>query len=237
MRAFLAGTLLVFTLVVAGCGSSSPGGSTKASGNGEASKSGQQVLTDAVKAAEAASSLRMAGTINTGGQQIGLDLSIVKGKGATGSMTLGGEKVDLMVVGTNAYMKADAAFWTRFGGSQGSAIAQLVAGKWFKFSTDNPQFAAFTSFADSKSLFDSLSSSGGAIANKGATTYKGQSVVNIYGGPTNGTLYVAATGTPYPVAIAKTGSGEGGAITFDNWNESVTLTAPSGAIDSSQLGG
>ena len=237
MRVFLAGTLLVVALVVAGCGGSSPGGRTNAIGNGEALKTGQQVLTDAVTAAEAASSFRMAGTITTGGQKIGLDLTIVRGRGATGSMTLGGEKVNLIVVGKDAYMKADAAFWTRFGGSNGSAIAQLVAGKWFKFPTDNSQFGALTGFTDPKSFFDSLSTSGGAIVNKGATTYKGQSVVNIFGGEENGTLYVAATGPAYPVAITKTGSGEGGAITFDNWNESVTLKAPSGAIDISQLGG
>ena len=235
MRASLAGTLLVFALAVAGCGSSSPGGST--SGNGEASKSGQQVVTDAVKAAEGASSFRMSGTINTGGQQIGLDLTIAKGKGAQGSMTLGGQKVDLVIVDADAYMNAGAAFWTQFGGTSGSAIAQLVAGKWFKFSTTDPQFSSITGLTDSKSLFDSLSSSAGTITNKGATTYKGQRAVAIFAGSKNGTLYVATTGVPYPIAIAKTGAAEGGALTFGDWDKSVTLTAPSGAIDSSQLGG
>ena len=237
MRASLAGTLLVFALAVAGCGSSSPSGSTNAGGNAEALKSGQQVLTDAVNAAEGASSFRMSGTINTGGQQIGLDLTIVKGKGAQGSMTIGGQKVDLVIVGADAYMNAGAAFWTQFGGTSGSAIAQLVAGKWFKFSTTDPQFSSITGLTDSKSLFDSLSSSAGTITNKGATTYKGQSAVAIFAGSKNGTLYVATTGVPYPIAIAKTGAAEGGAIAFGDWDKSVTLTAPSGAIDSSQLGG
>lgn len=236
MRSFLAGTLLTVALLVAGCGGSggSPAGSTNSSGNGEASKSGKQVLTDAVQAAKDASSFRMSGDVNTGSQQIGLDLTIVKGKGATGSMTLKGQKVDLMIVGTNAYMKADAAFWRQFGGSSGSTIAQLVAGKWFKFPTTNPQFGALAEFANS-SVLDGLASTTGTITNKGATTYHGENVVALDGGRENGTLYVAGTGTPYPVAIAKTGGSSGGAIVFDNWNESVTLTAPSGAIDISQL--
>ena len=108
MRKALAGTLLVVAFAVAGCGGgSSPSGS---GGNGEASKSAQQVLTDAVAAAKGASSFRMSGQVATGGQQIGLDLTVVKGKGAMGSMTLKGQKVDLVVIGSDGYMKADAAF-------------------------------------------------------------------------------------------------------------------------------
>jgi hypothetical protein len=237
MRVFLAGTLVVLALVVAGCGGSSSGGSsTGGVGNGEALKSAQQVLSDAVTAAEAASAFRMSGQITAAGQTIGLDLTIVKGRGAKGSMTLKGQNVDLVIVGKDAYMKAGSAFWTQFGGASGSMIAQLVADKWLKFPTSNPQFGPITTIANSKSLFDSLSSHAGTLTNKGATTYKGQSAVAIYAGSQNGTLYVAATGAAYPLAIAKSGSG-GGAIMFGNWNQSVAVTAPSGAIDFSNLHG
>jgi len=235
MRAFLAGTLFVLALAAAGCGGgSSP--STNGSGNGEASKSAKQVLTDAVHAAEAASAFHMSGQLSSGGEQIGLDLTIVKGKGATGSMTLKGQKVDLVIVGSDGYMKAGAAFWTQFAGSAGSTIAQMLQGKWLKFSTTNAQFDLVTGLAKSKSLFSSLTSSHGTLTNKGATMYNGQNVVDIFGGSQNGTLYVAATGTAYPIAIVKTGTGSG-AVKFDSWNKSVTLTAPSGAIDVSALGG
>jgi len=234
MRVFLAGTLLALALAVAGCGG---GGSPSSSGgNGEAAKSAQQVLTDTVKAADAASSFHISGQISAA-QQVGLDLTIVKGKGATGSFTLKGNKVDLVIIGTDAYMKADAAFFTQFAGSSGGTIAQLAAGKWLKFSTTDPQFGQLTGIASSKSIFDAITSSHGKLKNKGATTYQGQSVVDIYGGSKNGDFYVAATGTAYPVALAKSGSGAHGSVTFDNWNKSVTLTAPSGAIDISQLMG
>jgi hypothetical protein len=49
-----------------------------------------------------------------------------------------------------------------------------------------------------------------------------------------GTLYVATTGKPYPVEIVKTGS-QPGRVDFDHFNESVTLTAPSNAIDIAQF--
>jgi hypothetical protein len=234
VRKVLAGTLLVVALVVAGCGgsSSSKGGND----NGEAAKSGQQVLTDAVNAAEAASSLHMSGQISSDGETIGLDLTIVKGKGATGSLTIKGQTVELVIVGSYAYIKAGAAFWTQVAGSAGSTIASLLGDKWLKVPTSNAQFGQFTAIADSKSLFDSLSSTGGTLTNKGATTYNGQSVVSIFAGSENGTLYVAATGTAYPVAIVKKGAGAGGTVAFDRWNKSVTLTAPSDVVDLSQLG-
>jgi hypothetical protein len=49
-----------------------------------------------------------------------------------------------------------------------------------------------------------------------------------------GTLYVATTGTPYPLEILKKG-GSGGSILFDRWNQPVTLTAPANAININQL--
>src|SRR5207247_1978452 len=120
------------------------------------------------------------------------------------------------------YMKADAAFWREFGGSRGAMLAQLIADRWFKFPTTNAQFGPITGFATSKSLFGQLATDHGALTKKGATTYKGQSVVSIFDhGPNGGTLYVAATGSPYPVAIVGTQSSGIGSVSFDNWNESV----------------
>lgn len=75
----------------------------------------------------------------------------------------------------------------------------------------------------------------GKLENHGATTYKGQSVVAIYEPKKRSTLYVAASGTPYPVAYVKTKRPTAGKIMFDRWNQSVTLTAPKGALDISKL--
>ena len=87
-----------------------------------------------------------------------------------------------------------------------------------------------------KSLFKSLSTSHGKLANHGEKTYKGQSAVAIVDTTKGGTLYVAASGTPYPVALVKTGK-SAGSIEFSDWNQPVTLTAPTGALDLSKFGG
>lgn len=53
----------------------------------------------------------------------------------------------------------------------------------------------------------------------------------------SGTLYVSATGTPYPVALVAPTGANTGTVTFDHWNEAVTLAAPKDAIDLSALTG
>ena len=73
--------------------------------------------------------------------------------------------------------------------------------------------------------------------NKGATTYRGQKVVAIQDTSDNSKLYVAASGTPYPVALVGGRGRQSGAITFGDWSDPVSLSAPKGAIDLSALGG
>lgn len=221
MRASLAGTLLVLALAVAGCGGSSP--------------SPQQILGNAVKAADSASSLHITGDVPSNGQRIGIDLWVAKDKGATGSLTLGGQKVQLIIVGKDGYMNGPAAFWTKFSGSYGALIARALAGKWLKFPVGTPQFQPIVAFASPKALFDRLQSGADScLRNDGKQTYQGQTVIALNDGAKNGTLYVAATGTQYPVAVVKGGSG-GGAINFGGWNQPVTPTAPTNVVTFSQL--
>lgn len=236
MRTFFATALLGLVVFAAGCGGGGGGGSTPTTTggttSGEASKPAAQVLRDAVQAANGASSMHMSGQVSSSGQTIGLDLAIANGKGVNGSMTFGGAKVDIVVAGKEGYLRGSSKFWNQF--SQASGLAQLLSDKWLKFPTSNAQFGSLTDMASAKGLFQQLESSHGKLVNKGLTTYHGQSVVAIYNSTEKGTLYVAATGTPYPVALVGTGSL--GTVTFDKWNEPVTVTAPSGALDFSQLG-
>lgn len=235
MRQVLAGMLLVVALALAGCGGGSSSPST--SGNGEAAKPAQQVLTDTVNAADAATSLHLSGNISGGGEQIGVDLRVAKNKGATGTVTLNGSKVQLIIIGSDAYIKADAKALQALAGTQGAAVAPALANQWLKAPTNDAKFQGILAFSNPQSLFDQLKSGAGAnLKNNGVMTYKGQSAVALDDGAANGTLYVAATGTPFPVALVKTGTA-GGALTFSDWNKAVTLTAPSGAIDISKLGG
>jgi hypothetical protein len=159
----------------------------------------------------------------------------------TGSLTVGGAEIDLIVAGKNGYLRASSAFWKQYakskgGGQMAGFAATLFGDKWLKFPAGNQQFDQLTNQTNFNSLFDGLNSNHGKLDNKGETTYKGRSVVAIQNSKGE-TLYVSATGTPYPVAFVKTGGKSNGVITLDNWNKPVTLAAPKGALDLSQFGG
>jgi hypothetical protein len=220
--------LLLAVALLAACG----GGKSGAKSNGEASKPAMQVLADAKRAAVGATSLHVAGNIKSGGTPTSLDLSIAKAKGAKGSMSTSGFQFDLIRVGNAVYIRGSDAFLKHFAGG----AASLFHGKWLKASAKTGGFASLTPLTTPSTLFGAIANSHGKLANDGLTTYKGQQVVEIRDTSDNSKLYVAATGTAYPVAIVGGKKGDSGAITFGDWNQPVSISAPKGALDLAKLG-
>lgn len=216
--------LVVLALAAAACG----GGSKS---NGEATKAADQVVSDAKTAATSAKAVHVSGAISDAGQALTLDITIVKDAGGQGTMSESGLKFEIIRVGNKAYIKGSDAFLRKFAGAAG---AQLLHGKWLQGSATAGDLAALAPLTDIGKLFNGALGSHGKLENKGETTFKGQKVVAITDTTEGGTLYVASTGTPYPVAIV--GGKDKGTITFDNWNDTVSITAPKGAVDMSKLG-
>jgi predicted lipid-binding transport protein (Tim44 family) len=146
-------------------------------------------------------------------------------------MAENGLSFKIVAVGQSVYIQGTPAFWRHFGGS---AAAGLLAGKWLKAPATG-QFAAISSLTNIQQLFSKLLLTHGKLAKGGASTVNGEHVVAVTDTSKGGTLYVAATGQPYPVEVAKSGAG-GGRITFDRFNQPVSLAAPKNVIDISQLG-
>ena len=227
MRA-LALTLVLAAALFAGCGSS--GKSAKS--NGEESKPAAAVLADAKEAATQASSAHVSGSISSDGTPITLDLTTARGKGAKGSMSTSGLSFDLVRIGDTIYIRGSDAFLKHFAG----AAAQLLHGKWLKASATRGRLRSLAPLTSLAALFGGITTHHGKLVNDGKTTYKGQPVVAIRDTSDNSKLYVAATGKPYPVALVGSKK-QPGTITFGDWNKSVSLSAPSGAIDISKFGG
>lgn len=232
--------LLLVGALAAGCGGSMSGGThttttaAAPSGNGEAGKPAKQVLADSKSAAQAAKSVHLAGHVVSGGQNVGIDLTIAGTEGSKGTMTLGGLGISLVRVGPKVYIRGTDAFWRHFGG--GAAVA-LLHGRWLSGSSTTGQLASIGDLTTLPKLFGQLTPNGTTLTNKGVTTYRGRQVVELHDTAKNGNLYVAATGKPYPVALVIPKGADRGNVTFDRWNQTVTVTAPKNAIDLSALTG
>jgi hypothetical protein len=211
------------TLVLAGCG----GSGTKS--NGEATKPAAQVVADAQSAATGATIVHVSGAGKDNGQPLQLDLWIGNAK-AKGRLVENGAGFQLIRVGDVIYIKGSDAFLKRFAGA---AAATLFHGRWLKGSVTKGELAALGPLTDLKTFFKGILGQHGKIANKGETDYKGQKAVEIRDSTQGGSLYVASSGTPYPVALA--GGKQQGDITFANWNADVTVAAPKNAVDLSKL--
>jgi len=219
LRRALASVLLtvLVAIAVAACG----GGS---SGNGIAGKSAASIAVAAGKALNSARTVHVSGTVRSGGQTIAIDMSVVSGKGARGTMTLGGQPVAVVTVGAKLYLKAGAAFWRHFAGS----FAALVAGKWLELATATTGASSFAGLLNLHAVVGRLlaQATGSHGLTKGKqTTINGQSAIAVTQG--GSALYVATSGTAYPLELM---TKAGGHLFLSNYNQAVSLAAPSGAV-------
>jgi hypothetical protein len=225
-RSSVAALLLALTLTaaLAGCGSSS-------TGNGVASKTPAEIVAAAQATADGASSVYISGTIVSTEAPVSLDMELLAGKGGRGRIAQSGLSFELIQVGETIYIDGSAAFYRHIGGP---AAAQLFQGKWLKAPAATGEFAPLVALTDQRRLMNSALATRGTLRNAGVTTVNGQKAVAVDDISEGGTLYVAATGKPYPIEVVKDG-GKGGTVVFDRWNEPVTLVAPADAIDITKL--
>jgi len=209
--------------VLAGCGSSS-------SINGIAAKTPAEIVAAARAAADHAATVHVSGSVEGEGAPLSLDLELVAGKGGQGRIVQGNLDFKLIQIGRFVYIKGTSAFYRHIGGG---AAAGLLKGRWLK-TLVRGSFASLAALTNLSKLVDTTLTSHGTLARHGTTTVDGQRVVAISDPSKGGTLYVATTGSPYPIEVVKNG-GSGGRIVFDRWNQPVTLTAPANAINITQL--
>ncbi len=218
--------LLIAVLLVSGCG-----GSSSSSGNGVEAKSATQILESTKAAAAKATSVHIDGTITSNGKPISLDMELLAGKGGKGKISQEGFTIQLIQTGGSVYINGSAAFYQHV---SGSAAAQLLQGKWLKAPANSGELASLAELTDLGKLVDTALSDHGTLAKGSAATVEGQKAIGLKDTTKGGTLYVATTGTPYPVEITKAGK-ESGKVVLDRWDQPVTLSAPAGAIDISKL--
>jgi hypothetical protein len=213
-----------------------------------------KLFNEAMAGLSNAKSVHLKGTITQGGETTTLDIAFANGKGATGSLGLGGGTMKIIAVDKTVYIQADAKAFAAFAGSSVPDTAlSAVAGKWIKVtSPDMPSsgkpFSGFSSFSDLKSFAKEFAPSGKVSIVPGKKTINGKTAVGLLdSGSSAGDasiLYVEDGGDHLPLEVvpgptASAGSGSAapasGQIDFTDYNASVDVTAPTGAIDVNQL--
>jgi hypothetical protein len=198
------------------------------SGNGLALDSPAQIVAAAKAAAVRAASVHVWGSIVSDGKPISIDMELVARQGGQGRVALEGVGFRLVGVHGAVYVSGDTAFYTRFAGA---AAARVMRGKWLK----TAQAGALRSLASLTrlgSLLDSVLAGHGALSRGAEATVGGRRAIAVRDTTRGGILYVASAGTPYPLELVERG---GGRLVFDRWNQAVTLSVPTDAINIHQL--
>lgn len=226
---------VALALAAAGCGSDDGGGSTTSAGggstaaqttaqtteqsgdNGIAEQSADEILAAAQEAARSATAVKVSGEID----DVRLDLDLVKGEGAVGTMAQAGMEFELIVVGDEVFLKGSDEFYEQIGGR---AAATLLRGKWLQVPRTDEDFGSIAQIADMERLLsEALDPEADRLTKGEVEEVDGQPAIGITAD--DGTLFVATEGEPFPLQL-RGGDERPGAISFSAWNEPAELTAP-----------
>lgn len=191
-----------------------------------------QIIAKTQAAAKAAKSVRVKGAMTDGGEKMAMDVRLTAA-GGSGSITTGGDRVSIIVVGKTAYLRMTDAFWRKQAKSkaEGNAIVTLVGGRWIKTALTSKDLGEMAAFASKAGFFDGLFAEAGTL--RKTAPKKIGSVACIGLRSSDGTLWVdALTARPIRLEIGRD------ALDFTEYNRIAAPTAPPAAqvIDGKTLG-
>ncbi|MBL1095898.1 hypothetical protein JK363_04225 [Streptomyces sp. 205] len=200
--------------------------------NGVGKLPAAKIESKARTVAGSAAAVRLSGKLVTKGRTYTLDMRL-KEDGGTGQVSTQGSTFELLRVGKDLYLKADAGFWAHEGneagkGSQGASggAAHKLDDKYVKVPSGDPSYRRLTGFTDKKVLLDGLLGLHGEIAAGDRGEVGGVRTIRVLGGKggEGGSLDVSLEGRPYPLRLQR--AGRAGVIRLADWNKDFTLTAP-----------
>jgi hypothetical protein len=224
----LVASLLAGSAVLTGCSSSS---SSAAAANGVESKPGTEVLAAALAAADSQTSVRMVTKGKRDNLPFAVDMRIRRGGGASGNVWIGAEKLSIVTTATDVFVKADEAYWKTL---MEAKYATAIGTMWVKAPVTSSTFAPYALFGDFDGLLGTYLRPDGVATRGDVSTIVTTPAVPVVS--SQGSVWVAATGTPYPVQVDTPSTGD---ITrFGEWGSAVDVPVPSLAdtIDLGALG-
>jgi len=205
--------------------SASPRPSPASAKTGLEAASADEILAASRAALLGASSVHAKGNLVSEGSSYTIDLRMVRGVGAAGTMAVEGKGLTLVRIGDTAYVQLDPAFLRA--ATNSSSSVRLLSGTYFKVTArKSAAFAPFVALTDAEQAFGSaLAPTGSVTKGKVMRLNKARVVDLLVDGGRSGHVYVALSGTPYPVRIVY-GSSSRQHVDFDRYGSKVKLTAP-----------
>jgi len=204
-------------VLLAGCGS----------GDDFAKQDPQDIAKAAASDMKDLESLHMAGFVTTDGQKLGVDLLVTTSGDCKGSFTAGEGRAQILSADGQAYMKPDKAFWEAQAPSQADQIEALVGDKWVAI----PSGSGLEQVCDLDGLLKSFDEDD--PTNKptaaAADTVDGQDAIKLSGKDSDGTpvsAWVASDSPHYILKIQQTEGDTPLAITFSDFDQTLSVTAP-----------
>ena len=236
----LAGLTALITGCTTGNGSAPPAATSTASsassssttatsapaGNGVAALPVNELFAHTRAALAAASTVHVAADVGAGADRTVITASVRGNQGATGTVKLGAATMGFLRLGNTVYLHADEANWRTFGADPDGAA--LLAGKYV-IMPDNGKdlgpLVEFTSMRGLAAFFTTPPGTPRVAVDWPKATVRGQQAIRI-GDLTEGAIFVATVGPPYPLRLQSTNPKDRSLIDLSDYNRPVTLTKP-----------
>jgi hypothetical protein len=178
----------------------------------ESSKPAKQILADAAADLAKVRSFHVAGTQTDADGHARLTGDVSASGDSRLKEVLGKQVIEVRVVGTRAYLRANRAYWSS---ESVGALAGKLAGHWIVVPGGDKSVKALSNSLTPKRLAYCARHSAGTVTKAGTTLLGGRRVIVLKGegdrpGTNPGRLYVAASGPTLPLRIVQTGPAKPG---------------------------
>jgi hypothetical protein len=202
--------------------------------NGVAAKSAGEILRAATTAFTGAKSVHLKGSMTDAGETVGLDLYLGH-DGARGAMRapMGSKSILVSIISAKgAFYLKSRQLWAAAGGS---ALGDLVGDRWVLIPRTNSDFKEFEDMINLKKFGKQVFTPEGKITKGRTAVINGTPAIGLDDG--DSLLYIATTGTPYPLKIVpKKPVKPGEQLAFLDYDAPVNATPPAHPLDLSKLG-
>jgi hypothetical protein len=212
---------------------SSASSASSSSGADLSTLTAAQLLAKSGEALKAADQIHVKGTGTDQGEQVAIDYSFAK-TNSSGSITISGQKIELLAVDKVVYFRAPDSFWKQFAGPNAAAVLKVISGKWIKVAAGDKNFDSFSGISDRAGFVKDFLTPEGTVKLGTPKTVNGVDCLALDDSK-GGTMYVAKADAR-PIQQVSVGASKGLVdITYDGVTEP---TAPPAAdvVDSSKLG-